>query len=167
MTIRAIRQSGIGLSHANLTRDLPTRPSAFERLGTLKAEVDPLADIARDLRETRAIIVDLNQQISLGRRTGKVRQRHAQADDQAPPRSAASQAPMERANPLKMGRDQKCTKRSRLSASLGFAGLASDSSSTAFSCIRNSGDSHARRRTHPHRLHRRYGDRGRDPWLLW
>jgi hypothetical protein len=66
MTIRAIRQSAIGLRHANLTRDLPTRPSAFERLGTLKAEADPLADIARDLRETRAIIVDLNQQISLG-----------------------------------------------------------------------------------------------------
>src|ERR1700751_930244 len=66
MTIRAIRQSAIGLRHANLTRDLPTQPSAFERLGTLKAEVDPLADIARDLRETRAIIVDLNQQISLG-----------------------------------------------------------------------------------------------------
>jgi hypothetical protein len=66
MTIRAIRQSAIGLRHANLTRDLPTRPSAFERLGTLKAEADPLTDIARDLRETRAIIADLNQQISLG-----------------------------------------------------------------------------------------------------
>ena len=66
MTIRAIRQSAIGLRHANLTRDLPTRPSAFERLGTLKAEADPLTDIARDLQETRAIIADLNQQISLG-----------------------------------------------------------------------------------------------------
>jgi hypothetical protein len=66
MTIRAIRQSAIGLRHANLTRDLPTRPSAFERLGTLKAEADPLADIERDLQETIAIIVDLNQQISLG-----------------------------------------------------------------------------------------------------
>ena len=66
MTIRAIRQSAIGLRHANLTRDLPTRPSAFERLGTLKAEADPLTDIARDQRETRAIIADLNQQISLG-----------------------------------------------------------------------------------------------------
>jgi hypothetical protein len=66
MTIRAIRQCAIGLRHANLTRDLPTRPSAFERLGTLKAEADPLTDIARDLRETRAIIADLNQQISLG-----------------------------------------------------------------------------------------------------
>ena len=64
MTIRAIRQSAIGLRHANLTRDLPTRPSAFERLGTLKA--DPLADIERDLQETIAIIVHLNQQISLG-----------------------------------------------------------------------------------------------------
>ena len=49
MTIRAIRQTAIGLGHANLTRDLPTRPSAFERLGTLKAEADPLADLEREV----------------------------------------------------------------------------------------------------------------------
>jgi hypothetical protein len=65
MTIRAIRQSAVGLRHVNLTQDLPTGPSAFERLGTLKA-TDPLADINRDLRETKAVIADLNEQISLG-----------------------------------------------------------------------------------------------------
>jgi hypothetical protein len=66
MTIGAIRQSAIGLRHANFTRDLPTRPSAFERLGTLKAEADPLADIERDLQETRAIIAELTEQVLLG-----------------------------------------------------------------------------------------------------
>jgi hypothetical protein len=64
MTIRAIRQTAIGLRHANLTRELPTRPSAFERLGTLKA--DPLADIERDLQEIRTIIAELTEQVSLG-----------------------------------------------------------------------------------------------------
>jgi hypothetical protein len=66
MTIRDIRQTAIGLRHANLTRDLPTRPSAFERLGTLKAEADPLADIERDLQEIRTIIAELTEQVSLG-----------------------------------------------------------------------------------------------------
>lgn len=66
MTVRAIRQSAIGMRHANLTRDLPTGPSAFERLGTLKAKTDPLADIARDLQETRAVIAELRGQALLG-----------------------------------------------------------------------------------------------------
>jgi hypothetical protein len=66
MTIRAIRQSTVGIRHANLSRDLPTGPSAFERLGTLKAETDPLADIDRDLQETRAVIAELRAQTSLG-----------------------------------------------------------------------------------------------------
>ena len=66
MTIRAIRQTAIGLRHANLTRDLPTRPSAFERLGTLNAEADPLAKIERDLQETRAIIAEFTKRLSLG-----------------------------------------------------------------------------------------------------
>jgi hypothetical protein len=66
MTVRAIRQSVIGMRHANLTRDLPTGPSAFERLGTLKAETDPLADIERDLQETRAVIAELRGQALLG-----------------------------------------------------------------------------------------------------
>jgi hypothetical protein len=42
MTIRTIRQSAIGLRHANLTRDLPTRPSAFERLTLLKQRTTTL-----------------------------------------------------------------------------------------------------------------------------
>jgi hypothetical protein len=63
MTTRAIRQTAIGLRHANLTRD---RPSAFERLGTLKAEADPLANIERDLQEIRTIIAELTEQVSLG-----------------------------------------------------------------------------------------------------
>jgi hypothetical protein len=58
MTIRAIRQTAIGLRHANLTRDLPTGPGAFERLGTLNVVSDPVADIERDLEETRAVIAD-------------------------------------------------------------------------------------------------------------
>jgi hypothetical protein len=67
MTIRAIRQCAIGLGrHANLTRDLPTRPSAFERLGTLKAEANPFADIERDLEETKAVIADLTERIAQG-----------------------------------------------------------------------------------------------------
>jgi hypothetical protein len=66
MTTRAIRQSAIGMRHANLTRDLPTRPSAFEHLGTLKDETDPLADIERDLEDTRAVMTDLLAQAKQG-----------------------------------------------------------------------------------------------------
>ena len=64
MTISAIRQSAVGLRLVNLTRDLSTRPRAFERLGTLKAETDPIADIDRDLQETKAVIADLAEQAS-------------------------------------------------------------------------------------------------------
>jgi hypothetical protein len=64
MTISAIRQSAVGLRLVNLTRDLSTRPRAFERLGTLKAETDPIADIDRDLQETKAVNADLAEQAS-------------------------------------------------------------------------------------------------------
>jgi hypothetical protein len=66
MTFRAIRQSAIGLRHANLTRDLLTKPSAFEPLGTVRAKSDPLADIERDLRETEGAIADLAEQVAQG-----------------------------------------------------------------------------------------------------
>jgi hypothetical protein len=66
MTTKAIRQSAIGYRHVNLTRDLPTGPSAFERLGTLNLVADPLADIERNLEETRAVIADLQEQVAQG-----------------------------------------------------------------------------------------------------
>ena len=71
MTISAIRQSAVGLRLVNLTRDLSTRPRAFERLGTLKAETDPFADIDRDLQETKAVQMPTSP--SKRRRAGKQR----------------------------------------------------------------------------------------------
>jgi hypothetical protein len=94
---RNVRQSVVGFPHANLTRDLPTVPSAFERLGTLKAEADPLADIERDLRETGAVIADLTEQVA----QGEIRQGHAQADDQSTARSPATQGAVEATAPLR------------------------------------------------------------------
>ena len=47
--------------HVNLTENLPTQPSPYERLGTLKADADPLANIERDLRETDAIIAHFEE----------------------------------------------------------------------------------------------------------
>ena len=66
MTIGAIRQSAVGLRLVNLTRYLSARLRAFERLGTLKAETNPIADIERDLQETKAVIADLAEQASQG-----------------------------------------------------------------------------------------------------
>jgi hypothetical protein len=66
MTMKAIRQSAIGYRHVNLTRDLPAGPSAFERLGTLNVVSDPVADIERDLEETRVVIAELTEQRAQG-----------------------------------------------------------------------------------------------------